>query len=74
MADGMAVLAHDVSYNRYTTDDKALYWITAEDLASLVANLTDDEARRMAHVMSDIAACKYAWPQILAQYEAVLFS
>lgn len=74
MADGMAVLAHDVSYNRYTTDDKALYWTTAEDLASLLVNLTDDEVRRMAHEMSDIAARKYSWPQILAQYEAVLFS
>lgn len=63
---GKPILAFDVVYNRATTENKALYWSTEEDLRQLILQLDfgDVGAR-----MREVAEKKYCWETIKRQYE-----
>lgn len=74
MAEGMAVLAYDVSYNRYTTEDQAFYWASMQELAALLTTVTETDLARTARSLMKVATREYTWSRILSQYEAVLFS
>lgn len=63
---GKSVLAYDVVYNRETTENKACYFKTAEELTELVCRKTIDGA-----AMKEIAMRRYTWKHIAGQYEAL---
>lgn len=65
---GVPVLAQDCAFNRHSTDDRALYFETAADLASLVRNLGPKGAAAIGGAMKDIAQRRYTWAQIGASY------
>lgn len=62
---GRPVLAYDVVYNRETTEGKACYFRSAEELAGLLetAQLKGGEA------MKEIAQRRYTWKHVAGQYE-----
>lgn len=66
---GLPIIASDVSYNRSTTEGKALYFKDANDLCSLVLNLSEDVRKQMALDMKEIAMRRYLWNIIAKKYE-----
>ena len=73
MCNGMAVLAFDVNYNRYTTQGQAFYWSTPVALSALLEGLSADKLNRCAMAMKSIADSEYTWAGVVEQYDAVLF-
>jgi glycosyltransferase involved in cell wall biosynthesis len=68
---GMAVLAYDVSYNRYTTGDAAVYWSDIDELVYLLNTLDDTSLLRNAQSMASMAAEHYTWARITDHYSAL---
>jgi glycosyltransferase involved in cell wall biosynthesis len=66
---GLPVLAFDCVYNRYTTEDKGVYWSTADELKYHVLNLTRNELDSVGSTMKQIADRRYRWKDIVAKYE-----
>lgn len=66
---GLPIIASNVSYNRATTEGKALYFDNANDLSQIVSNLTDERKNEIAHNMKEIANSRYLWNIIVSKYE-----
>jgi glycosyltransferase involved in cell wall biosynthesis len=69
---GVPVLAYDCAFNRETTENKALYFETSNELVELVRNLTPAEAARIGADMLEIARRRYTWDRIGEAYFALL--
>lgn len=66
----LPVLAFDCVYNRATTEDKAFYWKTADDIARIII----EESGRFpetAAVMAEAGKRLYTWERIAGQYNAL---
>lgn len=64
---GKPILAFDVVYNRETTEDKAYYFKTKEDILELLRGdlIVDGES------MKEISQRRYCWRYIAQQYESL---
>lgn len=69
----LAILSFDVSFNRYTTHNKAIYWRTEQDLHDQIKSLTLNELKKVALDMKKIAIQYYSWNYISSQYKKILF-
>jgi glycosyltransferase involved in cell wall biosynthesis len=69
---GIPVLAHGCSFNRHTTEDRALYFETAEDLLQVAQNLTPECATRVGGAMREIAQRRYTWNKVAREYSNLL--
>lgn len=69
---GVPVLAHGCIFNRYTTEEKARYFETPDDLAREVRNLVPDEAAAIGADMLEIAQRRYTWAHIGKAYFALM--
>ncbi|WP_333568214.1 DUF1972 domain-containing protein [Sphingorhabdus sp.] len=65
---GCPVFAFDCHYNRYTTEDKAFYFTTAQDLCSQVMNLDKSLWKSNCASMRAVARRRYRWAAIGKQY------
>lgn len=65
---GCPIVSFDVSYNRATTEDKAIYFSTVEDLMQHVDELTDDKLAAVKREMIRIAKYRYTWIAIANKY------
>lgn len=65
---GLPVIAFGVSYNRTTTDQKALYFNTKEELKNLVMNTSISEFKSMGKQLERIAQKRYVWSVIANKY------
>ena len=63
---GKPILAYDVLYNRETTENKACYFKTADELKDLLERKTMDST-----AMKEIAMRRYTWKYIAGQYKAL---
>ncbi|MGE5892590.1 MAG: DUF1972 domain-containing protein [bacterium] len=68
----LPVVAFDVSYNRETTEDKALYFRSAQDLLNLMTSIEDTDLKEISTSMSEVAKGRYTWKRIAEKY-ALLF-
>jgi len=73
MSLGLAVLAYDVNYNRFTTNNQAAYWATPKELANLVSSLCDSDLVRNASAMLEYARQHYTWAKVSSAYADVIF-
>jgi glycosyltransferase involved in cell wall biosynthesis len=73
MSLGLAVLAYDVNYNRFTTNNQAAYWTTPSELADLVSSLSDSDLARNASAMLEYARQHYTWAKVSSAYFDVIF-
>jgi len=71
MSLGLAVVAFDVAYNRETTENKALFFTTADDLIEILDTGPEDY-HEMGVVMKNIATTRYTWSKIAQKYRHVL--
>lgn len=68
---GIPVIAHGCSFNRHTTEDKARYFMSAEELSSAVQALSVDDAAQIGSDMAEIARRRYTWDQVARSYFAL---
>lgn len=64
----LPVIAYGVSYNKETTDNKALFFDTKLQLVEILTNLKQQELYSIAQQLKKIADTKYIWTVIAAQY------
>lgn len=65
------IMAFDVVYNRHTTEDSAIFFDSAQSLASLLHDLHADRLNDCADRMAEIAERRYRWQTIASEYEAL---
>lgn len=66
---GIPVLAFDCSFNRYSTDDKALYFKDEKQLREIIDSTSEEDLAKNACYMEQIAAKRYTWSEISRLYE-----
>lgn len=69
---GLPVIAYDVNFNRETTEGKALYFSSADELRTLCGELNDTELKKLAASMKEIALRRYTWKRISDCYSKLL--
>ena len=65
---GLPVLAFDCVFNRYTTDDKAIYFASVEQLVARISGLDANKASQTGAEMVRIAREHYTWDAIGTAY------
>ena len=66
---GIPIVAYDVVYNRATTNGKALYFKTSEDIVDIFS-LSEDILKQCGMDMLTIARQEYCWSDIARKYES----
>jgi glycosyltransferase involved in cell wall biosynthesis len=69
---GLPVIAFDVSYNKTTTENKAVYFDSSENLISHLKTVTESKLLKISLEMKAIASRRYTWNVISRQYELLL--
>lgn len=67
------VLAFDCAFNRYTTDNRALYFHNKLELSEILNNeqMHSEQMQNCALSMKEIACSRYTWKTIAKSYEAL---
>ena len=65
---GLPILTFDVSYNRTTTENKAYYFRTAEDITRIIQHTKLAELKANSARMKEIANRRYTWKVIASKY------
>lgn len=65
---GKPILAFDCDFNRYTTENKALYFKNPDDLVFSVKSMSDVGAKKIGDAMLEIARRRYIWNLVSKQY------
>lgn len=65
---GLAILAFDNSFNRYTTANKAHYFRDVQSLISLLNCISIDEILQNSRAMNELAKSEYTWSKISKDY------
>ena len=68
MSLNIGVVSYDVSTNRYTTENKALYFSSADDLTNILSAIRNKEKRVNQQLMKEIADRRYRWDVIANKY------
>jgi|TARA_B100000029_G_scaffold300162_1_gene293115 glycosyltransferase involved in cell wall biosynthesis len=69
---GIPIAAYNCSFNRYTTEQKALYFSEAGELRALVGKLTKEQSAVVGEAMQEIARRRYTWAAIGRAYFELL--
>jgi glycosyltransferase involved in cell wall biosynthesis len=69
---GLPIFAYGISYNKTTTEQKAKYFMTEQDLIHLIKNVDGLELQKLGHTMLEIAQCRYRWDVIARKYHAII--
>jgi len=69
---GLPILAYGVSYNKVTTENKALYFNSREELIMQLQNIYTAKLKQIGHEMQSIAHRRYTWAFISKKYELLL--
>ncbi len=70
MCLGLPVLSYDVSYNRETTNHRARYFETAEELKEHLDQMGEKERQMMGKELAQYGLQHYTWKRITALYAA----
>jgi glycosyltransferase involved in cell wall biosynthesis len=69
---GLALFCFDNIFNRYTTENKALYFSSIEQLHDMLMNLSDESLQQIANTMKEIAERRYKWKIITNRYYNII--
>jgi len=69
---GLPVIAFGVSYNRVTTENKALYFKTHQDLTGLIERVNVSDLKILGKTMKSIADRRYTWKLIVEKYKLLI--
>lgn len=65
---GIPVLAHGCDFNRFTTEGKAYYFMSEDELIRGLSELTEDEKLKNGKDMTEIARRRYTWDRVGEAY------
>lgn len=68
---GLPIIAFDVPTNRYTTEEKALYFKDKEELKLIINNLSSSIETEVSINMKEIAERRYTWRTITDNYASL---
>lgn len=68
MSIGLPILAYDINFNRFTTDNKCLYFKNENELSLHIQNFNKILNYKIGIKMKQIAKKKYDWNKISKQY------
>lgn len=68
MCLGLPIAAFDVNFNKETTEGKALYFNSPEDLREIVASVSHETLKTIGEHMREIAERRYTWSRIARLY------
>lgn len=69
---GLPIFAYKVSYNQTTTEKKAKYFTSVEDIIDLVENTSYEELLALGKEMESIAKRRYVWSLIAEKYHYLI--
>lgn len=69
---GLPIMSYNVSYNKTTTEDKALYFKNVEELKTLITNTSMKTLKEQGKTMMSIAKRRYTWPFITTKYKGLI--
>ncbi len=69
MSLGLPIIAFDVIFNRTTTENRALYFKTADAMIETIRTLRDEQLPALGINMAEIAQRRYRWATIVSKYE-----
>ena len=62
------IVAYDCGFNRYTTENEARYFQSAEELPGVVTSIDDESDGQIGRKMARIAQARYTWAEIGRAY------
>lgn len=65
---GLPIIAFDVCFNRYTTEEKAYYFKNSLELEELLRNFNSNSYKKNRKNMKSIAKSRYRWELIAEEY------
>jgi glycosyltransferase involved in cell wall biosynthesis len=69
---GLPIMAYGVSYNKTTTEGKAFYFKSAEELVDLIKTKKISDLKEAAALMKEIAHSRYTWKLVAEKYEYMI--
>ncbi len=66
---GLPIIAYKVSYNITTTEGKAQYFSSSEELMNVLLTMTRDKRKALGKSMKRIADRRYTWNVIIKKYK-----
>ncbi|PCJ65321.1 MAG: glycosyl transferase [Bacteroidetes bacterium] len=69
---GLPIISFGVSYNRTTTENKAIYFRTEEDLIIRLLDTANETLEKVADEMKTIAYRRYTWTLVAAKYSNLI--
>ena len=72
MSLSLPILAYDGVFNRYTTDNKAIYFSSSAELKKRYLKLTNEDLENVGQEMFKIAKNEYTWKLIASKYSQVI--
>jgi glycosyltransferase involved in cell wall biosynthesis len=69
---GLPILTFGVSYNRVTTENKALYFNSEEELKRIIQTTKLSEMRELGKCMGEVAKRRYTWGLIADKYDGLV--
>ena len=73
MSLGLPIICFDVNFNRFTTNNKALYFSDKENLKDMILNSKGDNLIEISKNLQNIANEQYDWGLITKQYKNIFF-
>jgi len=74
MCLNLPIISFDVSYNRATTENSALYFKNKEDLIYLIEKIDNNSLIENANKMTQISARRYQWQVIANKYKNLIYT
>ena len=72
MTLGLPIIAYDVIFNRYTTENKAFYFKNSIELEKLLIDFKPDSYKKNGQDMKSIANKRYKWKIIAKEYSKLI--
>lgn len=68
---GLPIFAYDIAYNRETTENKAVYFSSSQELRKNIETMSEDVLANNAKTMQEIATQRYLWSKIAKAYASL---
>lgn len=69
---GLPIIAYGVSYNKVTTEHRANYFLTENELVNAIEQLDAEKLKRIGSNMKAIANRRYQWNLVSAKYNLLV--
>ncbi|MFE3847469.1 DUF1972 domain-containing protein [Flavobacterium sp. LB3P45] len=69
---GLPIISYGVSYNKTTTESKAIYFFNTEELLNHLDTISENVLKNLRKEMKSVAMRRYTWSSISRQYELLI--